>query len=1083
MELNKIKSWKEENNSVVLQFDKGQAEITFSEDDILRFRYAKDNVFSDEEMYILDGRPNQKKFKLDYSLNQLLMTTEKLNVEIYLQPFRIIVLDKLGNKIISTASNFLTSNNQNKITRFKLTEEEKIYGLGQDPMANLNQRDKERRMWHQWGSNSRSGNGGIPFMMSTRGYGILLNSSWSARFAIGRAEVAEFNRMGDIMAPAPWGWTENSGETGPDTSAILLDGGEMDLFIICRNKFDDIINDYCKLTGFAPMLPKWAYGFIQCKNRYRSQEELLKVARTMREKKIPCDALVIDWLWFREFGDLNWDKRYWPDAEGMFKELESLGFKVMQAQHPFLAEGGLKYKEFEEAGYMNKVPEGKRFTFDHSNPEARKAWWREFKRLYLQGIRGYWTDMGELEEHFPGTKSYLGCREKVHNIYSLLWAKGLYDGQRNDFGERVFTLARTTYAGMQKHGTVLWSGDIDASWEVLKSQVVVGQGVCLSGMPYWTTDIGGFITNMDFTPELYIRWLQWGVFCPIFRTHGTRPANEPWSFGNQAEAIIKEYIELRYKLLPYIYSCANKITEEGKPLMRAMIMDYEDDEKASENVYQFMFGPSILVAPVLDKGAREKEVYLPEGSWYDYWTETRYEGKTTIKVSVPLNKIPLFVKSGNIIPMAQVVEYIDEKLQKDIIVHIYPGQSASFELYDDDGHSYDYEKGKYIKTMFQYEEADVKSIKIYPVHADETLLERRSYTVVLHDTENPQEVLAGDNVHKQWSYCEQNRILTLYLSDLQVNSNADITIKASALSESNEKIDITESAKLHADTDMDSSGRVTVRLSVDTPCRYEDIKLSARLIVPEGWTIRKSDRSAHDINSYWRLKTNNEDLQETRIYPGSSLSWQITPLAETLPLISQGIMVAEYLSDDGCIYKTSIPVTWGTGHITRWSLLGSFENWDNTGLDFKYEPELKPEEPYYIMNNKKLSWIRDVENEFNCFGYVDLRRLGSYSKGEVINGVSYCKCKIWSEEERNINLELSAESGIKVWINKQEVFKTSEIAINERITSVSIKRGWNELMVKVAVFCEKPYSGREYGFNIRMIGENEDIIKEFLYAI
>jgi alpha-glucosidase len=765
----------------------------------------------------------------------------------------------------------------------------------------------------------------------------------------------------------------------------------------------------------------------------------------------------------------------------MFKELTDLGFKVMQAQHPFLAKGGLKYEEFEKAGYTNKVPEGKRFTFDHTNPEAREAWWREFKKLYLQGVRGYWTDMGELEEHFPETKSYLGCREKVHNIYSLLWAKGLYDGQRNDFGERVFTLARTTYAGMQKYGTALWSGDIDASWEVLKSQVVVGQGVCMSGMQYWTTDIGGFITNMDFTPELYVRWLQWGVFCPLFRTHGTKPANEPWSFGEQAEVIIKEFIELRYKLLPYIYSCANKITEDGKPLMRAMVMDYAEDDKAVDRIHQYMFGSSILAAPVLDKGSRDKEVYLPEGSWYDYWTDKKYEGKAVIKVSAPLNKIPLFIKAGSIIPMAPVVEHIDEKLQEDIIVHIYPGKISSFELYDDDGHSYDYENGRYVKTMLEYEETDVQSIKIYPVHAAKTLLESRNYTIVLHAAEIPQEMIIGDNVHKQWSYCEQSRTLKVILNDIALSSSLSLKIKAYEKSVIKDNTNIIEAVKLYADTDMESNRRVTVNLSIDTCCRHENIKLSAKLIVPEGWTIGKSDRSAHDINSYWKLNINNEDLQETEVYPGSSLSWQVTPLAEALPLTSEGIIEVEYLSGIHCIHKVSIPVSWGTGYITRWSLLGSFKNWENTGLEYKYEPELKPEEPYYFDNDNKLSWIRDVENEFNCFGYVDLRRLGSFSKGEAINGVAYCKCKIWSEEERNINIELSAESGIKLWFNRQEIFKINETIINELIPSVSFKQGWNELMVKSVVFSEKPYSGREYGFNIRIVDENRENINRLLY--
>ena len=1080
MDLQTVKSWELRNDSLVLTFEEGKAIIAFAEKDVIRFRYSDSSKWKNEETFILKPNVKHLDFQVYTRENEIELTTGEVKVELRLNPFEIALFNKNGNPILSSATDFLSIESDRKIARFMLAEIEGIYGLGQDPMANLNQRDKERRMWHQWGSNGRSGNGGVPFMMSTNGYGILLNSSWPSRFAIGKAEVAEFSRMGEIMAPAPWGWDQNSGETDPNTSSILLDGdNELDLFIICRGHLDDILKGYYDLTGYAAMLPKWAYGYMQCKNRYRSQEELLHIARTMREKEIPCDVLIIDWLWFREFGDLDWDQENWPDVPSMFQELSDMGFKVMQAQHPFISPGGLKFEEFKNAAFLNQVPEGKRYTFDHSNPDARQAWWNEFKRLYEQGIRGYWTDMGELEEHFSGTESFLGSREKVHNIYSLLWAKGLYDGQRGDYGQRVMTLARTTYAGMQKYGAALWSGDIDASWEVLKSQVVVGQGVCMSGMPYWTTDIGGFITNMDFTPELYVRWLQWGVFCPLFRAHGTKPDNEPWSYGQQTEDIVKHYIELRYKLIPYIYSGAHKITQEGTPLMRAMVMDFSRDPKAVERTEQFMFGPNILVAPVLEKGARELEVYLPEGDWYDYWTNHKYEGKQLIRVSAPLDKIPLFVKAGSIIPMSEVTQYIEDTHKNDTTIHVYPGNDATFELYDDDGQTYEYENKSYIKTIIEYREDDIRSVKIYPVHVDDSVLLSRDYTIVLHNADSPKEVIIGNNTYRNWEYSEQNRTLTISYKNISSNASFNVFIKDAAVKKNTDQQKTLEKVRLFADTDMENHGKVTVNLTLDTYMESKTIVVSAKLIVPEGWTIKKSNRSDHDINSYWKLQINHEDKQETTIYPGANLKWEVHPIAEALPLFSEGVIEVEYMSENDCINKTSLPISWGTGSLTRWSIVGSFENIDN--LDEPLEPETNPYHPFYEQNGKKLTWIRDTENEFNCFGYVDLRRLGAYSEGEAIQGLSYCRCRVWSNTPREAFFEVSAESRSKVWVNNEDVFRSNQITFNERSSAVSLIEGWNEILVKVAVQCDKPYSGREYGFTIRLVDQQGLPIKDLLY--
>lgn len=1057
MDIGIIKSWIEDKNVLTLiPQSGGLLEISFADDDILRIRYTDKDIFQSDEAFILNGEPDKKPFTLEKSDNRFKLSSEKITVEVTLDPFTFKIKDIYGNELLSSTSNFLTSDGIRKIVRFNLRTTERIYGLGQDPMANLNQRNKERRMWQQWGHGRRSGNGGIPFMMSSEGYAVLLNSPWPSRFAVGEAEIAERDELADSWAPAPWPW-EKVQETAPDKTMILLDGGDLDLFIICRPRLDDLLKGYAQLTGYAPMLPKWALGFMQCKNRYRSQQELLSIARTFRERKIPCDVLIIDWLWFKEFGDLEWFKKDWPDPEGMLKQLASMGFKVLQAQHPFVEKNSLKYEKFKEAGFLNDVPEGARPTFDHTNPEARKAWWNEIKRLYQQGIRGYWTDMGEIEQHLPGTMSFLGPREKVHNIYSLMWTKGLYDGQRSDFNERVFSLPRTVYAGIQKYGAGMWSGDIDASWEVLKDQVVIGQGVCLSGQQYWTTDVGGFFTGKEFTPELYVRWFEWGAFCPLFRTHGTRPGNEPWSFGEQVEKICTDYIKLRYRLMPYIYSCARKVTEEGRPIMRAMCMDFSDDPKAVEMTHQFMFGPSILVSPVLERGARKWEVYLPQGQWYDFWSGKLYQGKTTVTVPAPLDVIPLFVKSGSIIPMEPAKQHVGEENTNKLILHIYPGPSAEFELYEDDGKTYDYEKGQYAKTTIKCEKSDEIKITIMPAKGSyKGMKDIRDYEIVLHHSNKPLKVEVNDSSVDTWDYCEEDMTLKIQLSNVSVYDELNIRI----ISHDTQAMRTPEEqdVKISADVDTTEDGVAIVTLAMYDIHSDTEHSYKVELTEPYGWAVIKGEKS---------VENNFAGFAEAK--------WYLKAVADALPLISRGLLNVEI---DG--KAAGIPLNIGSGYATRWSVVGSFDNIEDKGLDITYEVESNPDAPFYTYKDRHLAWQR-LDGEFNCFGYVDLRKCGTNVSNGITEGVAYAKCKVWSSKAQKCYIQISSEKGVKVWLNGKEVLSSKDILINEVSNPVELDQGWNTVMIKCTLYAEKPYSGREFGFNFRIIDEDGQIMEDLLY--
>lgn len=1017
MSFTEVTSFNPCGRELVVRTAAGTAGISFVRQDIVRLRFCPDDRLNDEETNVVQDKLGSEDFQWAEADGTLNLETGKVKVVLQLNPLSLALFRPGDRKILSTPlADMAELNPSASVLRFVLEPDEKIYGLGQDPMANLNQRDRERRMWQEWGSRRRSGNAGIPCCLSNRGYGLLLNSSWPSRFAIGRAEMSEMPTSPEF-APAPWGWQERSGETDPDQLAIILDHDQMDVFMICRDSFAEILSGFAELIGYSPMLPKWAFGFMQCKNRYRTQAELLSVAREYRHRRIPCDALVIDWLWFKEFGDLEWFRENWPDPAGMLAELAGMGFHVLQAQHPFIEKNSRKYPEFKEKGYLNQAPEGARPTFDHSSPAARKAWWEAVRPLYVDGIRGYWTDMGELEQHWPGTVSWLGPREKVHNIYMTLWAKGLYEGQRKDFDQRVLTLARTTYSGLQRYGAVLWSGDIDGSWEVLRDQVVIGQGVGLSGQPYWCTDIGGFFTGESYSPELYVRWFQWGIFCPVLRTHGTRPGNEAWSFGSQAEEIIAGMIRLRYRLLPYLYSCARQAMEKGTPIMRAMCLDYGDDPVAVDQVTQYLFGPAILVAPVVLEGARSRTVYLPDGIWHDFWSGRKYSGRQWVDVCAPLSRIPLFIKGGSIIPMGPDMAYVDEKPLEKVEIHAYSGQKGVFTLYEDDGLTYGYEKGAYLKTPVTIDEQAQVTIGV--PEGDRRLIPAgREYCPIAHSGQPANQAAA-------------------------------------------------EPVQIILDHNLDHAGICAIHASVINP-NHPKLHLEANLHLPDGWELNRESTAslAAEINEYACLK------------------WQVVPSARALPLIHRAVVDFQ-ISGGGKTLTQSRQLSWGSGCATRWSLAGNFDNSDGRGLDRALAVESDPDLPAYQENGQTISWCENVADEFNCFGYVAFPRppVSPNIGSSASSGVCYGKCRIWSAKNTMGYIELTADPCIKIWLNGQEIYKNSTIVLKQKLEQpINLKKGWNHLLVKIAIFCEKPYSGREYGFSLAVVDEQGKIVEDLLYA-
>jgi len=504
--------------------------------------------------------------------------------------------------------------------------------------------------------------------------------------------------------------------------------GPLDYYVIYGGNADGVVSKYRELTGPAPLLPKWAYGYWQSKERYKSQGELLSVAAEFERRGIPLDVLVQDWQYWGKYGwnAMKFDEGFYPDPATAFKELHARGVRLVISVWSNFGLSTEIYKEFKEKGLL--IPGTQ--NYDPFGEEGRKAYWEKLKRFADLGVDGWWLDASEPElNQVPsspasdlGTWSfYTGLHESVTkagkgssvvNAFPLFHTQGVYEGSRQYTGKRVVILTRSAYLGQQRNSAITWSGDVYGDWSVLAGQIPAGLNFSCSGIPYWTTDTGGFLSGDPANAayrEVFIRWLQWSTFCPIMRVHGTWYAKEPWTFGEEGEKIIGDYIKLRHRLFPYVYSVARMVTE-GYTMMRPLFMDFADKgPDVLDRRDQYMFGPYIMVNPVTAP-TRSRRVYLPRGLWYDFWTGEAHDGGSTLLVDAPLDRIPLFVKAGSILPMMPANFPLTQPL-RDIELRVYPGADGSFQLYDDDGETYEYEKGAYVKVPITWSDGK-KALKI-----------------------------------------------------------------------------------------------------------------------------------------------------------------------------------------------------------------------------------------------------------------------------------------------------------------------------------------------------------------------------------
>lgn len=530
--------------------------------------------------------------------------------------------------------------------RFISNPKEKLYGMGQYQQAFLDLKGADLELAQ------RNSQASVPFLLSSLGYGFLWNNP-----AVGRV---------------------NFGKNITTWEAFSTK--KLDYWITAGDTPAQIEEAYANATGKVPMMPEFAMGYWQCKLRYQTQEELLEVAREYKRRGLPISVIVVDFFHWPLQGEWKFDPTYWPDPDAMIRELKEMGIELMVSIWPTVDYRSENFEEMQAKGLLVRVEsgipismdfQGNTLHYDPTNPEARDYVWQKAKKNYYdKGVKIFWLDEAEPEYtvySFENYRYHLGPDVQVGNIYPAMYAKNFYDGMTAEGQENVINLLRCAWAGSQRYGALVWSGDIKSSFDSMKNQLAAGLNMGIAGIPWWTTDIGGFFGANIGDPafhELLIRWFQYGCFCPVMRMHGYRwplqpqygttggatcvsgAPNEVWSFGPEVETILSKYLFLREGMKPYITGLMEQAHEKGTPVMRPLFYDFPEDQKAWEVEDQYLFGPDVLVKPVTEAGCRSVIVYLPAGAdWTNAWTGRRFQGGQTVTVDAPLEQIPLFTKN------------------------------------------------------------------------------------------------------------------------------------------------------------------------------------------------------------------------------------------------------------------------------------------------------------------------------------------------------------------------------------------------------------------------------------------------------
>jgi alpha-D-xyloside xylohydrolase len=694
-----IVRYEQQSNGVLFHMTHGAIRVEVCTPSIIHIVYSPTGTFPHEaDPNVIQANWPAAEFSANQTSQEVTVSTAELRVSLLRKNGTISFTDAQGKTLLHSGGDdggwrmtpmvIDGKRTYHANLAFYPQSGEAFYGLGQH----------QGGVWNYEGENvplsQANTNISIPFFVSSQGYGIFWNTASVSRFDDSFAQ--------HLFLDA------DSAETA-------------NYYFLYGPSLDGIIAEYRRLTGQAPLFGKWAYGYWQSKNRYDSQQQLLGIAAKYRKLGIPIDNIVQDWFWWTKMGSFIFNQNY-PDPKAMLDTLHGEHFHVMISVWPRFLPGTEPFHHMQENHWFMAMdkPDATWLPgaglYDPFSPKARGYYWSLIDdHLFKIGFDAWWLDTTEPESFHEQnvmvhSQTAMGSGAEYALDYPLMTTTAVYQGQRGVSDKRVFILTRSASAGMQRNAAAAWSGDIFCTWNTLRRQIPAGLNYSLSGLPYWTTDIGGFVMANPNDPayrELFVRWFEYGAFCPIFRVHGTREpnANELWAYGNQAQTILTRYDNLRYRLMPYIYSTAWRVTHDGYTLMRPLVMDYPGDKTARNIGNQFMFGPSILVNPVAHPGETSRRLYLPAGNWYNFWTGQERAGGRFITTPSPLETEPLFVRAGAVVPMGPFVQYADQEPDGPIELRIYPGANGRFTLYDDDGQTYAYEHGAYSTIPLRWNDA------------------------------------------------------------------------------------------------------------------------------------------------------------------------------------------------------------------------------------------------------------------------------------------------------------------------------------------------------------------------------------------
>ena len=720
-------AYKKNASGIEATVNKTTIEVSFFSPSIVRVvKLPEGKSFKKESLSVVKT-PQKTAFTVNQQGDNLSLKSEKMVAVLNLKSGKMFFSTLKGEPLLTekeSGSSFVDFNDAGVKTfsvsqSYVLDKDETIYGLGILQNGKMSQRNQKIEMVQNntWDF--------VTFFQSVKGYGLFWDN-YSPTTFIDTLNVTSF-----------------SSEVGDCIDYYFMYGGNA----------DGVVAQMRDLTGQAPMFPLWTYGYWQSKERYKSQNELVGVVKKYRELGVPLDGIIQDWQYWGNnylWNAMEFLNPEFPDPKKMVDDVHNLNAHMIISIWSSFGPMTKPYKELDKMGALYNFdtwpqsgsekwppnpdyPSGVR-VYDAYNPAARDVYWKYLNQgLLSTGIDGWWMDSTEPDHFNPkqsdfDTKTYLGSFRKVRNAYPLMTVGGVYSHNREvSSDKRIFILTRSAFAGQQRYGANTWSGDVVASWETLHNQITAGLNFSLCGIPYWNSDLGGFflwnfknpLQNPDYR-ELHARWIQFGTFCPMMRSHGEGSPREIYQFGQKGDKIYdsdEKYINLRYSLLPYIYSSSWEVTNKQSSMMRALVMDFASDKQALDINNEYMFGKSILVCPVTtpmyNKDGKEDfstvksmEVYLPKGAdWFDFWTGEKYSGGQKVNKEVPLDIMPLYIKAGSILPIGPKVQYATEKKWDNLEIRIYEGANGEFTLYEDENDNYNYEKGIFSTITFSWDNA------------------------------------------------------------------------------------------------------------------------------------------------------------------------------------------------------------------------------------------------------------------------------------------------------------------------------------------------------------------------------------------